>query len=69
MTANVSQEETDRGTEMSLTILQVLRRVWREATAQVLVTIVSTIVAALYIDLTPTHFMDLPTILLYVVNF
>lgn len=46
-----------------LSAKRVVAHIWREALAQSLVTIVSTIVASLYIDFPMTHFMDLPTIL------
>lgn len=52
--------------EMTLGLTAVFTSIWRELLAQSMVTIISTIVAALYIELEPSHFMDLPTILLYV---
>ncbi len=49
--------------EEPLTSWGVLRFIWREVLAQSIVTVISSVVAGLYIDLRPTDFLDLPTIL------
>lgn len=51
--------------ELSLHLRDYLRLLWQESLTQVLVTICSTLLAALYIDFKPTHFENLPTILMY----
>jgi hypothetical protein len=51
--------------EADMSTLQCLGKIRLEVFSQCIVTLCSTIIAAEYIDFKPSHFADLPTILLY----